>query len=73
MEYYYSGIKLMWPTMKVWEKVIDRRLREETTMREEQLGVVPRKGTMDAIFAARQIMLSSSCRGYKVRIIRFLS
>ena len=44
-------------TMKVWEKVIDRRLREETTMREEQFGFVSGKGTTDAIFAARQMIV----------------
>ena len=43
-------------TMKVWEKVIDRRLREETTMGEEQFGFMPGKGTADAIFAARQMI-----------------
>ena len=52
----YRGIKLMSHTMKVWEKVIDRRLREETTMIEEQFGFMPGKGTRDAIFAARQMI-----------------
>ena len=27
----YRGIKLMSHTMKIWERIIDRRLREETT------------------------------------------
>ena len=52
----YRGIKLTSHTMKVWEKVIDRRLREETTMGEEQFGFMPGKGTTDAIFAARQMI-----------------
>ena len=30
----YRGIKLMSHTMEVWEKVIDRRLQEETAMGE---------------------------------------
>ena len=50
----YKGIKLMSHTMKVWEKVIDRRLRGETTMGQEQFGFMSGKGTTDAIFAARQ-------------------
>ena len=52
----YRDIKLMSHTMKVWEKVIDRRLREETTMGEEQFGFMPGKDTTDAIFASRQII-----------------
>ena len=52
----YRGIKLMSHTMKVWDNVIDRRLREETTMGEEQFGFMPRKGTTIAIFAARQMI-----------------
>ena len=43
-------------TMKIWERVIDRRLREETTIGEEQFGFMPGRGTTDAIFAARQVI-----------------
>ena len=28
----YRGIKMISHTMKIWERVIDRRLREETTI-----------------------------------------
>ena len=52
----YGGIKLMSHIMKVWEKVIDRRLRRETTMGEQQFGFMPGKGTTDTIFAARQMI-----------------
>ena len=37
----YLGIKLMSHTMKIWEKIIDRRLREETTIGDEQFGFMP--------------------------------
>ena len=40
-------------TMKIWERNIDRRLREETTI---GVGVMPGRGTTDAIFAVRQLM-----------------
>ena len=40
--------------MKIWERVIDRRLREETTIGDEQFGFIP--GTTDATFAVRQLM-----------------
>ena len=53
----YSGIKMISHTMKIWERVIDRRLREETTMGEEQFGFMPGRRTTDAaICAARQVI-----------------
>ena len=52
----YRGIKLMSHTMKVWERIVDRRIRDETTMGEEQFGFMPGRGTTDAIFAIRQLV-----------------
>ena len=52
----YRGIKLMSHTMKIWERIIDRRLREETTIGDEQFRFMPGRGTTDAIFAVRQLM-----------------
>ncbi len=52
----YRGIKPMSHTMKIWERIIDRRLREETTIGVEQFGFMPGRGTTDAIFAVRQLM-----------------
>ena len=43
-------------TMKIWERIIDRRLREETTIGYEQFGFMSGRGTTDAIFAVRQLM-----------------
>lgn len=51
----YRGIKLMSHSMKVWEKVIDRRMREECVITQNQFGFVPGRGTSDAIFALRQL------------------
>ena len=48
----YRGIKMISHTMKTWERIIDRRLREETHIGEEQFGFMPGRGTTDAIFAA---------------------
>ena len=42
-------------TMKIWERIIDRRLREETTIGDEQFGFMPGRGMTDAIFAVRQL------------------
>ena len=52
----YRGIKLMSHTMNIWERVIDIRLREETTIGDEQFGFMPGRGTTDAICAVRQLM-----------------
>ena len=52
----YRGIKMISRTMKIWEIIIDRRLREETSVGEEQFGFMLGRGTTDAIFAARQVM-----------------
>ena len=42
-------------TMKIWERIIDRRLREETTIGDEQFGFMPGRGMTDAIFAVQQM------------------
>lgn len=52
----YRGIKLMSHTMKIWERIIEKRLRLETEVCEEQFGFMPGRGTTDAIFALRQLM-----------------
>ena len=52
----YRGIKMISHTMKIWERIIDRRLREETSIGEEQFGFMSGRGTTDAIFAARQVI-----------------
>ncbi|XP_064073079.1 uncharacterized protein LOC135193637 [Vanessa tameamea] len=41
--------------MKVWEKVIERRLREESEITQNQFGFMSGRGTMDAIFALCQL------------------
>ena len=43
-------------TMKLWERIMDQRIREETSIGEEQFGFMPGKGTTDAVFILRQIM-----------------
>ena len=44
------------PIMKSWERIIDRRPREETTIGDEQFGFMPGIGMTNAIFAVRQLM-----------------
>ncbi|KAK3548620.1 hypothetical protein QTP70_015565, partial [Hemibagrus guttatus] len=52
----YRGIKLMSQTMKVWERVVEARLRKVVEICEQQYGFMPRKSTTDAIFALRILM-----------------
>ena len=52
----YRGIKLMSHTMKIWERVIEARIRKEVKISEQQFGFMPGKSTTDAIFVLRTIM-----------------
>ena len=52
----YRGIKLLSHTMKVWERVVEARLRGEVTICEQQYGFMPGKSTTDAMFALRMLM-----------------
>ncbi|KAK3557973.1 hypothetical protein QTP86_005610 [Hemibagrus guttatus] len=52
----YRGIKLMSHTMKLWERVVEARLRKVVEICEQQYGFMPRKSTTDAIFAVRILM-----------------
>ena len=49
----YRCIKIITHTMKIWERIIDRRLMEETSIGEVQFRFMPGRGTTDVVFAAR--------------------
>jgi hypothetical protein len=49
----YRGIKLMSHTMKLWERVIEHRLRKLTTVSTNQFGFIPGRSTMEVIFLIR--------------------
>jgi hypothetical protein len=46
----YQGIKLMSHTMKLWERVIEHRLRTATSVTQNQFGFMPGRLIMEAIF-----------------------
>ena len=46
----YRGIKLLSHTMKLWERVIETRIRQETMIRENQFGFMQGRSTTEAIF-----------------------
>ena len=43
-------------TMKVWERIIEARLRNRVEISKEQYGFIPGNGTTDAMFALRMSM-----------------
>ncbi|KAM1110894.1 hypothetical protein ACFX19_010231 [Malus domestica] len=52
----YRGIKLMSHTMKLWERVIEHRLRQETLVSDNQFEFMPGHSTMEAIYLLRRLM-----------------
>ena len=51
----FRGLKLLEHAMKLFEKVIEQHIRRLIDIDEMQFGFMPGKGTIDAIFIARQI------------------
>ena len=43
-------------TMKIWERIIEARLRDRLEISKQQYGFMPKKGTSDAMFALRMLM-----------------
>jgi Reverse transcriptase (RNA-dependent DNA polymerase) len=58
----YRGIKLMSHSMKLWEKVIEHRLRTETSIAENQFGFMPGRSTTEAIYLLRRLMEVYRCK-----------
>ena len=52
----YRGIKLMSHSMKLWERVVEARLRAIVPICEQQYGFMPRRSTSDAMFALRMLL-----------------
>ena len=52
----YRGIKLMSHTMKVWERIIEAKLRNRVEISKQQYGFMPGKETTDVMFALRMLM-----------------
>ena len=42
--------------MKVWEKIIEARLKDRVEISKQQYGFMPGKGTTNAMFALRMLM-----------------
>ena len=52
----YRGIKLLSHTMKLWERVIEKRIRREKVIRENQFGFMPGRSTTETIHLLRRLM-----------------
>ncbi|GJW99695.1 retrovirus-related pol polyprotein LINE-1 [Tanacetum coccineum] len=53
----YRGIKILGHTMKLWERMIQRRLRRETSVSENQFGFMPGRSSVEAIHLIRSLMV----------------
>ncbi|GJZ43869.1 retrovirus-related pol polyprotein LINE-1 [Tanacetum coccineum] len=52
----YRGIKLLSHTMKLWERVIERRMQRETMVSENQFGFMPGRSLIKAIHLIRSLI-----------------
>ena len=52
----FKGIKLLNHTMKLWERVIERRLRRDVAISDNQFGFMPGRSTLEAIYLLRRLM-----------------
>ena len=52
----YRGIKLMSHIMKLWEMIIEARIRKEVTIAEQQFRFMPGRSTTDAIFCLKMLL-----------------
>ena len=51
----YRGIKLLEIALKVYERVVERRIRQRVIIHDNQFGFMPGRGTVDAVFVLRQV------------------
>ena len=42
-------------TMKIWERIIEARLRDRVEISKQQYGFIPEKGTTNAMFALKNV------------------
>jgi len=52
----YYRIKLMYHTMKIWERIIEHSLRKNVKISENQFGFMPGRSMTEAIHFLRQLI-----------------
>lgn len=50
----YTGIKLLFHIMKVWERAVDMKVRKVESISKNQFGFMPRRSTTNAIHLVRR-------------------
>ena len=53
----YRGIKLLELGLKVFDRIMDRRIRNRVVINESQFGFMPGRGTVDAMFIVKQLQI----------------
>ena len=59
----YQNIKLLEHGIKVIKRICEKRLRKVVKLEEMQMGFMPKRGTIDAIFVIRQILKKYEAAG----------
>jgi len=62
----YRGIKLLELAMKVVERILEDRIRQQIDIDDMQFGFMKCKGTADAIFIVRQMHEKFRAKGKKL-------
>ena len=62
----YRGIKFLEHAMKVVERIFEHRIRQQIEIDDMQFGFMKGKGTIDAIFLARQMQENFRVKGKKL-------
>ena len=52
----FRGIKLLSQTMKLWERMIKRRLQKDVSISENQFGFMQGRSTIEVIYLLRKLM-----------------
>ena len=65
----FRGIMLLSHTMKIWERTVDKRVRCEVDVTEEQFGFMPGRGTTNAIFILRQMAEKNREKGRDLHMV----
>ena len=65
----YRGIKLLSHIMTIWERIVDKRVRFEVEVAEEQFGFMAGRGTTNAIFILRQMVEKYRKKGRDLHVV----